>query len=570
MLYLRSLRPVCLAAVLAAAAVGQAPANNSCANAFILLAGINPSPPNGSTNVYYTNVGATNSSTALFTTACAATFDDDVWFYYAAVRTGPVTFNTCASSWSFAGGTMQNHVLAVYPAGTCASGATAIACSQTVGGGILGGCSITVPGVGSFFDDGASVTFDASAGETYLLRVGTSLSTGAGTFRVEVIEPAAAGNDACSGASALGEGAHSGLTFAGSTVQTDAFGCGAWSAGYSDLWYLFTTGADAAEVTVSAVGAADLVSVYSGSCTYLPPFFGGPTPVACGGTTVAFDAAPATTYKIRVGVLQQAVLPGLLFDLSIACHPHPPNDGCAAATAIPFATGATSVFGTNVGASDDAGFSACNPFNSGVFYDYLAPSSGQYRIHTNTPLGQTAGTLLDTLVAVYSSCGGAALACDDDSGVGNLSSLTVELVQGQHYQILVADYGPTAAQSEGTFWLTVEPKFALVMTSPLGAGSFRLAVSNAAPNAGLMTFVTLNAGAYPYGPFFGIEPSVIEVQLQFAAGVEPFLALADAGGAYVYGPLVGVPPLTLYAVALEFDALGYLSGVTPPAAHAVP
>jgi hypothetical protein len=45
----------------------------------------------------------------------------------------------------------------------------------------------------------------------------------------------------------------------------------------------------------------------------------------------------------------------------------------------------------------------------------------------------------------------------------------------------------------------------------------------------------------------------------------------NAAGAYTFGPLAGLPNgIALYAVTLEFDALGAVVGVTPPTSHVIP
>ena len=49
-------------------------------------------------------------------------------------------------------------------------------------------------------------------------------------------------------------------------------------------------------------------------------------------------------------------------------------------------------------------------------------------------------TQTDTVLSVYASCAGPEIACDDDSGTGNLSSLTFAATAGTTYYIRVASY----------------------------------------------------------------------------------------------------------------------------------
>jgi hypothetical protein len=101
--------------------------------------------------------------------------------------------------------------------------------------------------------------------------------------------------------------------------------------------------------------------------------------------------------------------------------------------------------------------------------------------------------------------------------------------------------------------LSIFPPMLLTMTSPFGPGSIQIDISNG-PGSGTYFFcVTFNAGAFPLGYFFGIEPSIQEIVSQASTGF-PFVGPLDPAGAFTLGPIAGAPSgLTIYSVALGFD-----------------
>ncbi len=79
-------------------------------------------------------------------------------------------------------------------------------------------------------------------------------------------------------------------------------------------------------------------------------------------------------------------------------------------------------------------------------YSFTAPASGMYTF-------DTFGTQFDTILHVHSgSCGGAEIACNDDSSMGTDSEVSVQLAAGQTVVIMVDGYG---SSSEGPFTLHV-------------------------------------------------------------------------------------------------------------------
>lgn len=110
------------------------------------------------------------------------------------------------------------------------------------------------------------------------------------------------------------------------------------------------------------------------------------------------------------------------------------NDDCA--TAVVATEGKTP--GDNTNSGPDDGEAGCQPnSNNDIWYEYTATCTG--RVHI-----KTAGSILlpsnDTVLSVYDACGGNEIACDDDGGVGLLSALTIDTVEGTTYFIRVAGY----------------------------------------------------------------------------------------------------------------------------------
>jgi hypothetical protein len=329
------------------------------------------------------------------------------------------------------------------------------------------------------------------------------------------------------------------------------------------MWFKYTTGsfAGASEIDVKFNGADSFhaVTVYSGaSCGTASHLF-------CGGKELHFPVTPNTTYYFRLTMFQLNGVVDLTFDVDLGVQTTPTNDECG--TPYPVTNGAHPQPGeesyfTNVGASDSSGHYACgmSTTRNDVFFDYLATTSGKVSVSTVATAGVPAGTLVDTVLFVYSACATTPIACNDDA-FGFRSTVEFDAVQGQHYLIRVGAYGTN--EVEGTFPLTITPKFDLQLSSPAGAGSFRILVQNGAPYHVVYNCLTLSQGVYPYGPFFGIEPTLTEIALQLAYAQAPFLALLDGAGAYQFD-ISGLPPLTVFGVSLQFDSAGQIAGVTPP------
>jgi hypothetical protein len=67
-------------------------------------------------------------------------------------------------------------------------------------------------------------------------------------------------------------------------------------------------------------------------------------------------------------------------------------------------------------------------------FEFVAPEDGDYEFNTD-------GSGFDTVLYVLSSCDGKELDCDDDSGEGTRSKLTITLTKGQSILVVVDGYG---------------------------------------------------------------------------------------------------------------------------------
>lgn len=133
-----------------------------------------------------------------------------------------------------------------------------------------------------------------------------------------------------------------------------------------------------------------------------------------------------------------------------SCIYGPSNDLCAGATMLVVNAAATATANNNTCAE------GTNPNCGGgsqvrdVWFKFVY-SGGPVTITTNF----AGGTLTDTRLALYSSCGGSLLACNDDIGGGNyLSNITMacgSLIPGNTYYIQAGGYQSTS----GTFSIRV-------------------------------------------------------------------------------------------------------------------
>jgi hypothetical protein len=103
-----------------------------------------------------------------------------------------------------------------------------------------------------------------------------------------------------------------------------------------------------------------------------------------------------------------------------------------------------------------------------------------------------------------------------------------------------------------------------------GPGSIRVAAhcytATIPAGATLFNCITLHAGSFPNGPFFGIDPSFPdEVVPEFVSGALPFVGVSGPFGTLTWDLPQGVPPgIAVYGVTLAIGPGGFLLGASPP------
>lgn len=402
-------------------------------------------------------------------------------------------------------------------------------------------------------------------------------------------------NDECSGALTVGLGinpapATSGIFYSsvGATTGVDVASC---QASNSDVWFVFSPLASG-DYTFSTNTPAGftagtltntVLSVYS-ACP-------AGTELGCDNDNGASTRSAVRvnglvaglSYYIRVADQATSVATGTFY---LTVSPAVQNDECSGAIAVglginPSPSTSGNLF-SNEGATTSVGLvSACptgtTGSNSDVWFSFTPPGNGTYIFSTDTPAGFSAGSMTDTVLSVWNSCGAGMLelACDDDGGtVGALLSIAIVpgLVGGQVYYVRVAEYSAAATSiDQGTFYLTVTPKFEMAFTSPFGPGSIQVDLTNGPVNGAYYLAVNLAAGAFPNGWFYGVDIPLQEVVNQVNMGY-PFAGALGPGGGVTIGPFSALPPgLVLYSVSLGFvSGLGVPSVVTPPMSYTIP
>ena len=242
-------------------------------------------------------------------------------------------------------------------------------------------------------------------------------------------------NDNCSGATTLSVGtsfASGAVTSTNVGATTDGTIASCDSDAAENVWFKVVVPAsgkltiETREVSTSLFDDS-VLTVYSGACGTL-------TEVDCdddgGQGTFSLlsltGQTPGTTLYISVWKYDSTVDSGQ-FQIS-AYDPLPPaNDNCSGAITLTvgtnFATGA--ITSTNLVASTDGTVPSCSADAvENVWYKVIVPPSGNLTIETQEISGSQFD---DSVLTVYSgSCGSLTqVACDDDSGAGLFSLLTL-------------------------------------------------------------------------------------------------------------------------------------------------
>jgi hypothetical protein len=530
-----------------------APSNGTCGA---------PAPVVDGLNAGMSNFGEPTGLAAGFSPMCAPA-GRDVFFVYVATGTGSTTVQTCfAAPTPVPALNMRDSVLSVYQ--NC-SGGTALVCNDN------GGCGF-VAGQGSNL---SSVTFPSTVGLSYVIQVagvGSGAAAQEGIFDITITPPPP--NDECAGALAVTTGTNptpgtSGVYYSMNSATTSAGWpnpplCVGVTLG-ADVWFAFTP----AVAGIYQIDTETPAGFTAGSLddTTLEVF---PNTGCVPGAAIACDddsgvtgigllsvvianLAAGSTYYIRVG--DWGSFNGGTFYLNLTFQGPPlTNDECATPLAIgPGSNGPYS----NVLATDSPFVgTACGSGNKDLWFSYTPTCGGPTTITTGC-----GG--FDTLMSVYTSCGGTEIACNDDDPTGNCwpsSVLTnLNLTAGTTYIIRVAS--PYFGIS-GSFNVDITPGLGLNWSSPLGPGTAQFSICNGPPNGTYYLFATLFQGGFPNGWFYGLDITLQEISSQIGFGF-PFNGPLDGAGAFASPLFGGVPSgLTVYSIAF-----GVPPAATSPSAN---
>ncbi|MFO0856466.1 MAG: M12 family metallo-peptidase [Phycisphaerales bacterium] len=236
------------------------------------------------------------------------------------------------------------------------------------------------------------------------------------------------------------------------TTDGGATGCttlsGGAGGGENDVWYRFTAPATG-NVTVSTCGSAfdTMLSIHS-ACPGTPENQIACNDDSCGTqSSVTFAASYGGTYLIRVAGYAGATG---AFTLNVSGPGSIPfgSDACGSATAVSAGSYFSSVFGTT---NDAAGACGSTGTARDIWYSYTAPCAQTINVDTCTTHDWAGGTDngMDTVLSLYTGCGGTLIQCNDDNGAipgctqaGNIrdSFVTATLNAGQTVLIRVSPF----------------------------------------------------------------------------------------------------------------------------------
>lgn len=379
------------------------PSNDACGATI-------PLQPN--TPVRASNAGALGADQ----TACGVLDTSDVWFSYIPVASGVHRVDICATGFS--------PVVSLH--NTCIGGLSNICAVNTQAGNCVG--------------TEATLNFNASVGQTALIRVAGQRGS-FGSFNIVVYSPQT--NDICASA----PGIQPGVPFNGFTspiLTTDTtVPCAASGA---DVWARFVPSSSGLHTFSLCSSNFDTVLSVHDSC----PVIGGPGPLACNddfcGTQSSLTLNLLSGFQYLVRIAGKGATPAFGSYTLVVNATAPANDLCTGAITV-FEN--TPVAGTNIGATGTDITPCGNADSKDVWYAFTPPATAFYELNT-------CSSQKDTTLALFNACNGTLVACNDNDqdfcGVGMSGSLlNIQLSSSIRYLIRIAGPGAT----EGPFTLTI-------------------------------------------------------------------------------------------------------------------
>ncbi len=417
-------------------------------------AGGAPCSPAGTTA---NNAPAPTTALGLFRIGCGATdtnFNNTDW-----VTGAPNPRNSGATSNGLSGAGSNTTVATgatptiTFTASVCAGGTVSAGATATIDLTQIGGSAaqaMTGP-VGNVFTLNTFAIPAATNAALYTLPVTVTdgASSGRGLVVLNVTATVAPANNVAGANIAAftipSSGGDATATVINSTKDgTDDSTCGGGTGG--DVYHYFTpaaTGNWSIDVCRSAVNWDTELSIHTGfPCTIanqVLPISSSCADGGCPGGTLNTSAitvplTAGTFYVIRVQGWSSTASSWKSYRLHVQGNA-PANDNCA--NAIALTLGGAPISGTTILSNTD-GTSTCDIGGRDVWYKITTPSLGDISVNT-------CASAIDTVISLYASCGGAAIACNDDCGGapcgGTSSCLTATSQPAGTYLIRVSDKG---------------------------------------------------------------------------------------------------------------------------------
>lgn len=331
--------------------------------------------------------GVTDVATGAALSSCG-TFDSaDVWHVFNPTNSGTATFSLCGSGF--------DTILSVFDG----CGGNELACND------------------DFCSGQSQIGMEVTAGQPYYLRVaGNNKTTGSYTLNTSLMFSIAGNN--CINAILLTED----VTLNGSTTgATGASATTCSSNDTADVWHSYTASGNG-DATFSLCGSSfDTSLAIFDSC--------GGTELACNDdfcgvqSEITMSVLSGTTYLVRVAGFEGTTGD---YDLLVT-ETHPANDSCSDPNVVianvPFVGSSVAAAGSDItscGTDDTAD----------VWLSYTASVTATVAINL-------CGSDFDTTLAVFDSCGGTELVCNDDS-CGLQSKVSLAVTSGTTYYLRIA------------------------------------------------------------------------------------------------------------------------------------
>lgn len=413
------------------------PPNDNCTSADRIFTG----------TYAFNTISATTDGPAVSSCDGAANANRDVWYLYIAPCDGTLTVETCTADDE----TRFDTVLAAYT-GAC-------------GALVQVACDDDTAGCGSGFQ--SRISFPVTFNTSYRIRVGRFADADMtnGILTVSQTGCPAPSNNNCG--SAITILANTDVPFSTIGASTDGpiepLLCANASddSVTQDVWFRWVATCTGS-VSVSTCGSSydTRLAIYN-SCPSSTPN----QAIACDDddcpvglqSLLTFNATSGADYFIRIGGYNNQEGTGTL---RVDACPPPANDLCSNAINV---SGGGVFNGTLVNATSDGtatcGASAGQP---DVWYSYTASCGGVLRVTTcGTHDAGGPSTGMDTVLALFSGCGGSELACNDDTnscgaldgGTLRDSAVSTSMSPGQTVLIRASRFSTVAA---GPFTLRVE------------------------------------------------------------------------------------------------------------------